>query len=219
MTPPMDEATDSPAAPEAKRPWFEPVTVILMAVASLSTAWCSYQNSRWSGESNDLETHADKLERQAVAWHLEARQIESVQTRFWMEAVDARIDGDEKLARFYTDSFAEELKPAYEKWIALKPFDDPAAAPHPFVSGLYTPRFAQEIRDANAEAARAEAQSNTSGHTASSYLSNTVILATVLFFAGTASKFDQRRVRWWSLAFAIALFLYAAVRMLMLPVD
>ena len=31
----------------------------------LSTAWCSYQSSRWSGQSSDLETHADKLEREA----------------------------------------------------------------------------------------------------------------------------------------------------------
>ena len=84
--------------------------------------------------------------------------------------------------------------------------------------GLYTPRFEKEIRDAQAEAARAEAQSNVTAHTASSYLSNTVLLAIVLFFAGTAGKFDQRRVRWASLAFAIALFLYAAVRMIMLPV-
>lgn len=38
----------------------------------------------------------------------------------------------------------------------------------------------------------------------------------VLFFAGTASKFDQRRVRWSSLAFATSLFLYAMVKLAML---
>lgn len=214
----MDEAVDRPAVPDPKKPWFEPAAAILMAVASLSTAWCSFQNSRWSGQTSQLGTHADKLEGQAAAWHLEARQIESLHTRFWMEAMDAALDGDQKLARFYTDRFADELKPAYEKWIALKPFENPAAAPHPFYQGLYMPRFEREIRDANTEAALAEAKSKQTGHLASSYLSNTVLLATVLFFAGTASKFDQRRVRWASLAFAVSLFLYAAVRMLMLPV-
>jgi len=219
MSASVEEAPESLAAPEPKRPWFEPVSAILMAVSSLSTAWCSFQNSRWSGQSSGLETHADKLERQAAAQHLEARQIEAMQTRMWMEAMDAQIDGDEKLARFYTDRFGDELKPAYEKWVALKPFENPAAPPHPFSQGIYVPRFDQETRDSLAEAARAEAQSNAAGHTASSYLSNTVLLATVLFFAGTASKFDQRRVRWASLAFAITLFLYAAVRTLMLPVT
>lgn len=210
----MNEET----TPDPKRPWFEPVAAILMAVSSLSTAWCSYQNSRWSGESSDLGTQADKLERQAAAQHLEARQVEAMQMRLWMEAVDAHLDGDVKLEEFYTRRFTEELKPAYDKWIALKPYDDPAAPPHPFVPGLYSFRFEQEIRDAHTQAAQAEKQSNITGHHASSYLSNTVLLATVLFFAGTAGRFDQRRVRLPSLAFAIALFLYAAVRMLMLPV-
>lgn len=211
------DETDNEAEP--KRSWFEPACAVLMAVASLSTAWCSYQNSRWSGESSALETHADKLERQALSQHLEARQIQDMHLEMFMEATDAQMEGNEKLARFYTDRFEEELKPAYEKWIALKPLDDPAAPPHPFVPSLYTPRFEQEIRDARAEAAQAEARANTSGHYASSYLSNTVLLATVLFFAATAGKFHQRRVRHPSLFFAIAVFLYAAVRMCMLPVT
>ncbi len=211
----MDEAIELPTTPAPKRPWFEPACAILMAVASLSPAWYSYQSSRWSGQSSSLETRADKLERQAVAWHLEARQIETVHARMFVEAVDAQMEGDEKRARFYTDRFGGEHKPAYEKGIARKPFDDPTAPPHPFVPGLYTPPFEQEVRDAHAEAARAEKQSNLTGHYASSYLSNTVLLATVLFFAGTAGKFDQRRVRWASPARSS---FHAAVRMLMLPV-
>lgn len=209
---------DTPITPEPKKRWFEPVTAILMAVSSLSTAWCSYQNSRWSGESSDLATHADQLGRQAAAQHLEARQLESMQMRLWMEAMDAKLDGDEKLARFYTDRFTDELKPAYDKWIALKPLENPAAPPHPFVQGLYEFRYEKEIRDAHAEAAEAQKQSNITGNHASSYLSNTVLLATVLFFAGTAGKFDQRRVRWSSLAFALAIFVYAAARMILLPI-
>jgi hypothetical protein len=56
------------------------------------------------------------------------------------------------------------------------------------------------------------------GNVAAQYLSNTVLLTAVLFFAGTSAKFDQRYVRQSSLFFAVAAFLFAAVRMLMLPV-
>lgn len=212
----MNDETPTPAG--SNKRWFEPFTAILMAVSSLSTAWCSYQNSLWSGQSSDLATQADKLERQAAAQHLEARQIETIQTRLWMEAVDAHLDGDLKLERFYTDRFGDELKPAYDKWIVLKPFENPAAPPHPFVPGLYTPRFDREIREAKATALEVDARSNVTGHYASSYLGNTVLLATVLFFAGTMGRFDQRHVRWSSFAFALALFLYSVVRMLQLPV-
>ncbi len=215
----MSESSDRPSEVEPKKRWFDPASAILMAVASLSTAWCSYQSSRWNAQSSDFATHADKLERQAAAQHLEARQIETMQTRLWMEAVDAHLDGDEKLERFYSDRFADELKPAFEKWMALKPYENPAAPPHPFVPGFYQPRFDNEIRAAKSEAAHAGSQAHITGHTGSSYLSNTVLLASVLFFAGTAGKFDQRRVRWASLAFAVTLFIYAAIRMAMLPVT
>lgn len=209
---------EPPRSPDPKRPWFEPTSAILMALASLSTAWCSYQSSSWSGQSSALATHADRLEREAAEQHLDARQIETIQTRMWMEAMDAQLDHDDTLANFYTARFTDELKPAYEKWVALKPLENPAAPPHPFVSTLYTPRFDREIREAKEEAGRAHARALVTDHTASSYLGNTVLLATVLFFAGTAGKFDQRRVRWASLGFAVATFLYAAVRMLLLPV-
>jgi hypothetical protein len=212
----MEEQSHNTPAPA--RHWFEPVAALLMAISSLCTAWCSYQNSRWSGHSRNQATHADKLARQVSTQHLDARQIEAIHMRMWMEAMDARIDHDEPLARFYTERFTEELKPAYEKWLASDPFTNPAAPPHPFVPGLYVPRFSDEIRLASAEAEAAEKDSNASGHVASSYLSNTVLLATVLFFAGTAGKFHQRRVRSWSLFFASVLFCYAAVRMISLPI-
>jgi hypothetical protein len=206
------------APPEPKARWFEPATAILMAVASLATAWCSYQSSRWSNQSSTLATKASNLERQAMALHLESQQVQTVQLHLAMEAVDATMQGNEKLANFYISRFANELKPAWEKWIVLKPFDDPAAPPSPFAAGLYTPRYQQEILSDRAEAKQAAVSSNaTSGH-ASSYLGNTVVLASVLFFAGTMGKFHQRHVRWSSLAFAIALLLYAAARMYLLPV-
>lgn len=202
----------------SKHHWFEPVTAILMAVASLATAWCSYQNSCWSSISSGLEDKADKLEREASVLKLESHQLEAVQMAAVMEVVDAMLDGDEKRASFHTSRFGGELKTAYEKWMALKPFENPQAPPHPLVPALYTPRHHQEIKENLTQAAQDEAQSNKAGHTASIYLSNTVILASVLFFAGTMGKFSQKHVRWSSLTFAVVLFSYALVRLLMLPV-
>ena len=49
-------------------------------------------------------------------------------------------------------------------------------------------------------------------------LSETLIEAQFLSFAGTSARFDQRHVRQSSFFFALEAFLFAAVRMLMLPV-
>lgn len=209
----------TPPAPEPKAPWFDAVCAILMAVATLATAWCSFQNSRWSSRGGDLEAQADTLERKAMALHLESRTFQDAHLQLAMEVVDAQMNGNEKVARFYTDRFPPELKAAWEKWIALQPLDNPSAPPNPFAAGFYTPRFAQEIQDALAEVQHLNVQAKAAGSNASGYLSNTVLLAMVLFFAGTAGKFDHRNVRLPSLAFAVSLFLWAALRVLLLPVS
>ncbi len=190
-----------------------------MAVASLATAWCSYQSSCWSGQSGDSATRANNAERQAIALHFEAQQVQAVQIQILMEIIDAHLAGKEEVERFYTDRIAAEFKTAYEKWIALKPYENPAAPPHPFVSGLYQPRNQQDIAVARAEAKAAREKSNAAGGYASSYLGITVLLASVLFFAGTAGKFDQRHVRQFSLGFGITMFLYAAFRIILLPIS
>ena len=102
--------------------------------------------------------------------------------------------------------------------MAQKPFENPKADPHPFVTNLYQVRFAREVVEARAEAVHSLQEADRIGTIASRYLSNTVMLAAVLFFVGTSTRFDSQRVRMFSFLFGAVLFLYVAVRMGMLPV-
>jgi len=203
---------------DIKRRWFEPASAILMALATLSTAWCSYQSSKWSGQSGDFATKAARLEQKAALLHLEDNQVINIQVKLFMDFISAKVAGNDKLAQFYSDRFPPELRAAYDRWMEQKPLENPKADPHPFVPSLYKPRFAEDIRQATADAGRDGAEAKQTGNVAAQYLSNTVLLAAVLFFAGTSAKFDQRHVRQSSFFFAVAAFLFAAVRMLMLPV-
>jgi hypothetical protein len=202
---------------EAKRRWFEPASAILMALATLGTAWCSYQSSKWNGQSSTFATKAGRSNQQAAVLHLEGNQVTALQAKMFTEFIDGRMSGNEKLAQFYLDRFPPELRKAYDAWLTEKPFENPRADPHPFVPNLYQPRFLEDARQASADASRNDAEGKRASAVAAHYLSNTVLFAAVLFFAGTSAKFDHRYVRQSSLFFAIAAFLFAAVRMLMLP--
>jgi hypothetical protein len=210
----MTDATPS----EAKRRWFEPASAILMALATLSTAWCSYQSSRWNGQSSSFATEAGRANQKAALFHLEGNQVLSMQAKIFTGFLDAQMSGNDKLAHFYLDRFPPELRRAYDAWMAEKPFENPNADPHPFVPNLYHPRFVEDARLANADAGRNDAETKRTGNIAAQYLSNTVLLAAVLFFAGASAKFDHRYVRQSSFFFAVAAFLFAAVRMFLLPV-
>ena len=206
-------------ASQRKRRWFEPASAILMALSTLGTAWCSYQSSEWNGQSSSFATEAGRSNQQAALLHLEGNQVTTLQAKMFTEFIDAQMSGKEKLANFYLDRFPPELRKAYDAWIAEKPFENPKADPHPFVPNLYQPRFVQDARQANADAGRNDAEAKRASAVAAHYLSNTVLFAAVLFFAGTSGKFDHRYVRQSCFFFALAAFLFAAVRTLMLPVG
>ena len=202
---------------QEKKKWVEPVAALLMALATLSTAWCGYQSAAWTRQSNRLMNEFNTLERRAGLLTVQGTQQATIQAGMFMQALAAQQAGNDKLLNFYVERFPPELRKAYDAWLAEKPFENPNADPHPFVPNLYEIRGTREAADATAKAARSQEEARKAGSISGQYLANTVLFATVLFFASASGNFDQRRVRVIAFAFAVAVFLFATVRTLMLP--
>ena len=212
-----DPAAASTREPQEKKKWVEPVAALLMALATLSTAWCGYQSAAWTRKSNRLMNEFNALERRAGVLTVQGMQQATIHTGLFMQALAAREAGNEKLVNFYVERFPPDLRKAYDAWIAEKPFENPNADPHPFVPKLYETPGTREAADANTKAANNLEEARKAGNVSGQYLANTVLFATVLFFASASGKFEQRRVRVVAFAFAVAIFLFAVVRTVMLP--
>ena len=200
-----------------KRKWIEPVVALLMALTTLGTAWCSYQSAAWTRRSNGRMNEANALERRAALLDVQGSQALVVHASMFMQLLAAQHAGNEKLATFYAERFPPDVKKAYDAWLAQKPFENRGADAHPFVPNLYQVRGVEEAAAARAEATRKVTEAREAGNRSGQYLANTVLFATVLFFAGTAGKFEQPRVRLSAAAFAVAVFVFAVVRLLLMP--
>jgi hypothetical protein len=213
--------SDPPAAStqetREKKKWVEPVIALLMALATLSTAWCSYQSAAWTRKSNGLMNEFNTLERRAGLLTIQGMQQATIHTAMFMEVLAAKQADNEQLANFYVDRLPPDVRKAYDAWLAQRPFGNPNADPHPFVPRLYEPRGTREAADATAKAAISQQQARTAGSVSGQYLANTVLFATVLFFASASGKFEQRRVRSVAFLFAVAVFVFALVRTAGLP--
>ena len=214
---PTSDSQPAPIPEEAKRRWVEPVTAVLMALSTLSTAWCSYQSASFTRRANRLMNDYNALERRAAVLTLQGMQTATIHTAMFMQMLTAREEGNEKLANFYVERFAPDVRQAYDAWLAQKPFENPKADPHPFVPNLYALRGAREADEATEKAAVSLHESRNAGSVSGQYLANTVLFATVLFFASATGKFEQRRVRVIAFAFAAGVFLAAIIRMMLLP--
>src|SRR6266566_2776011 len=212
VTPMAENPAQSP-----RKKWIEPVVAVLMALTTICTAWCSYESATWTRQSNRLMNESNALEQRAALLEVQGNQALIVHTAMFMELLAAQYAGNEKLASFYAERFPPDVKKAYEAWLAQKPFENRAADAHPFVPNLYQVRGATEAAAARAEAVRRIVEARDAGNRSGQYLANTVLFATVLFFAGTAGKFEAPRVRLYSAAFGVAVFVFAVVRMLLMP--
>jgi len=206
---------ENPAQSPSKK-WIEPVVAVLMALTTICTAWCSYESATWTRQSNRLMNESNALEQRAALLEVQGNQALIVHTAMFMELLAAQYAGNEKLASFYAERFPPDVKKAYEAWLAQKPFENRAADAHPFVPNLYQVRGAAEATAARADAVRRVDEAREAGNRSGQYLANTVLFATVLFFAGTAGKFEAPRVRLYSATFGVAVFVFAVIRMLLM---
>ena len=208
--------SEKPAESRPKK-WIEPVVAVLMALTTICTAWCSNESATWTRQSNRLMNESNALERRAAQMEVQGNQALIVHTAMFMELLAAQHAGKEQLASFYAERFPPDVKKAYEAWLTQKPFENRAADAHPFVPNLYKVRGTAEAAAARADSGQRVAEAREAGNRSGQYLANTVLFATVLFFAGTAGKFEQPRVRLFATAFGVALFVFAVIRMLLMP--
>jgi len=199
--------------------WAEPLIAILMALATLSTAWCSYQSAAFTRRANRLMNDSNAMDRRAGILTLQGMQSLTIHTAMFMQMLAAQQSGNEKLANFYVKSFPADLRQAYEAWRAQEPFENPKSDRHPFVPSLYELRGSREAATASKSASASLMESRRAGDVSGQYLANTVLFATVLFFASASGKFEQRRVRLVTFAFAVAVFAFAFARTATLPMQ
>jgi hypothetical protein len=206
-------------AVQKEQPLFEPVALVLLSLATIGTAWCSFQAAAWGGVSQRTMNLSAVSGRQAAAAQLQSSQMALLDVLLFSEYINARASSNETLARFYSDRFRGEAKTAFEAWMATKPFENPNAPAHPFVTNLYQPRLLEQSRAAEAEGQRFWQQAGDAGRNSRSYVLITVLLATALFCGGTAAKFDSLGIRRAVLGLGLAAFVFAVARLVLLPIQ
>jgi hypothetical protein len=218
MKPPgPDTLTSAKAAPQ--HALFEPVVLVLLSLATVGTAWCSYQAAAWGGVAQFTMNQSSIAGRKASASELQSLQLQLVDVLLFSQFINARANSNETLAHYYSDRFRGEAKTAFDAWMATRPFDNPAAAAHPFVTNYYQPRLLEEARSAEIESKTLWQQAGEAGRNGRSYVLVTVLLAIALFCGGIAVRFEAIWIRRAVLALGLAAFGFATGRLLLLPVQ
>lgn len=139
----------------------EVVSTVLLALATVATAWSGYQATRWSGEQAQAYSRANAARLESTrASNLANTQLLIDVTTF-SQWTNAYARGETALAAFYFKRFREPFRPAVDAWIKTKPLTNPEAPLTPFVMPQYRLAAAAEATDLAAKATRAADQAKT----------------------------------------------------------
>ena len=173
----------------------EVVATVLLAVAAVATAWCSYQATRWNGEQAKASAAASATRFQATRSSQLANSQTQVDVATFSQWVDAYARNEQELADFYRKRFRAEFQPAVEAWIATRPLKNPDAPLTPFAMPEYKLAATAEADRLDREAEALAATVRNQIQSASNYVLGVVLCAVALFFAGISTKLSSHRLR------------------------
>ena len=183
-----DHFIDLPSRWDRFEPLAEVIATVVLALATLATAWSGYQSARWGGVQSINFSQAGALRTESTRASTLAGQLAQVDVGLFTNWINATAAEDQKLADFYEDRFSPELAVAFEAWLATDPINNPDAPQTPFSMPEFSPKYAAEADRLEQEAAKAFAAGNEANLTSDVYVLNTVILASVLFLAGLQAR-------------------------------
>ena len=115
----MKPSTSSKAAAEAERGEraLEVLAVLLLGIATIGSAWCGYQATRWNTEQAELSQEALDAQVEGAQLFGLATQVVSYDSNLVAQYARAIVDGDDELAEFYRETLIRPgFLPTLERW-------------------------------------------------------------------------------------------------------
>ena len=228
----MDDETPEVAA--TTRHWhrhLELAATILLAVATVMTAWSAFQANKWNAVQTRSYSVASAHRVESTRASTLAGQQQTVDVLLftdWLQAMSdenngrlptAYVPDPGSYSTFLYNRFRPEFEPALQAWLAEDPGTNPSAPSSPFVMPEYTLKATQESAALEKAAEESAAQAQQATARSGNYVLATVLCASVLFFCGIGLKLSSPGKRAVLVAIAGALLLTTAVILANYPVH
>ena len=199
--------------------WVEVAATVVLSLAVLVASWSAYQASLWGGvQAVNASQYTGQLTESSELTTLITAQFEADAQAMSTWLVLA-ADGNERGMQILEERFNETLRPAFDTWIdGSVDGEVPPGVPQDLPE--YEAAFTELLEVKNlytigaAEASEAAAEANRTGD---SFILVTVIMASVMFFAGVGTKLKGKTTRLTMLIVASILCAVAIAAMLSLP--
>lgn len=193
---------------------------VILSIATVTTAWCAYQSTRWGGVQATAFAEASTSRIESTREYNRAFQLLSIDGQTFLEWVDAYADQDTERLEFYQSNIMRpEFLPFLEEWVATQPRLNPDADRNPLMNEAYQRELMAESGRLRDEAEVKFQEATEASQTGDEYILATVLFASVLFFAGISNKFERVRIQAVLVGIAFLMFLIGVIQFGTLPIK
>lgn len=196
------------------------VAAVILAIATVATAWCAYQSTRWGGVQATAFAEASSARVESSRQFNLAFQTLSIDADLFTDWVMAYSDGDAELQSFYeTNLMRPAFLPYLEEWVASEPLKNEDALRNPIVNETYQQELMAESDRLRAQAEAKFEEATDANQTGDEYVLATVMFASVLFFAGISNKFERVKIQGALVALAGIMLVLGFIQFGSLPIE
>ena len=167
------------------------ITVFVLSVTAVLTAWCGFQASKWGGEMSIAFSQASSARIQSINADGTARDARQFDLSLYTQYVLAGIDNNRTLADYIQARFSPEFRTAFDAWVA-----GGRAAQGPFAMPEYVPPGTIEAVELAKRADERFTQALINNQRGDNYSLLTVLFALVLFLTAMSQRNPQGWIRW-----------------------
>lgn len=214
------EQAPSPAEDRHAPAWasrLENTASVLLALATVLSAWCAYQSTLWDGNMMQLYNQSAWTRTQAATTLASALQIRATEVGIFVQFAAAHSEGNKHLETFLYQRFRPEMRKAVDAWLKTDPLSNPKAPETPFdVPGYALPEENNALQ-LGSDADKMAKQANQANRISDRYVLLTVMFSIVLFLGGTSNRFERIGPRMVFGTVALVLFIAATIGAFVLP--
>lgn len=191
----------------------EIVTVFVLSITAVLTAWCGFEASKWGGEMSIAFSQASSARIQAAVADGTARDARQYDLTLYTQFVLAERAVDHQLADYIEARFSPEFRVAFDAWEA-----GGRSAQGPFVMAEYVPPGTTEAVALTKRADAKFAEALVNNQRGDNYSLLTVLFALVLFLTAMSQR-NVSWTRWTLLGLALVFGLVGLVFMATFPIK
>ena len=169
----------------------EVYNTILLAIATLAVAWCSYQGTLWNGIQTFRLAESNKYGRLAQQKLIQTGQNMAMEEAVIITFVNAALDKDTGKMNYILNGLRPELSAVLSNWLKSNPFEKASAPHHPMVMPEYENIMAGRIRESEEMSAKGEdmfKQAQQANMNGDRYSFLTVMFSMVMFLGAITTK-------------------------------